>query len=333
MATTKTRGSNQIFWDADIDFNAKKITNLAAPTSANDAANKDYVDARAAGLDPKGSVRVATAAALPACTPAGSGVGKTLTMNAVGVLTIDGVATVLNNRILVKNQAAGADNGIYKVTTEGTAGVAAVLTRATDADSDAEVTAGMWATAEEGTANADNSFILTTNNPITVDTTALVFALFQTLTIADGSVTNAKLADMATKTYKGRTTAGTGVPEDVAVATLKTDLILVKADVGLGNVDNTSDAAKPVSTATQTALDLKLTITNYAVRETPSGTLNGSNVTFTLAFTPVSGTEMLFLNGILQNAGAGNDYTISTVTITMAVAPISTDKMLVTYLK
>mgnify|MGYP001615424069 FL=1 len=254
-------------------------------------------------------------------------------MNAVGVLTIDGVATVLNNRILVKNQAAGADNGIYKVTTEGTAGVAAVLTRATDADSDAEVTAGMWATAEEGTANADNSFILTTNNPITVDTTALVFALFQTLTIADGSVTNAKLADMATKTYKGRTTAGTGVPEDVAVATLKTDLILVKADVGLGNVDNTSDAAKPVSTATQTALDLKLTITNYAVRETPSGTLNGSNVTFTLAFTPVSGTEMLFLNGILQNAGAGNDYTISTVTITMAVAPISTDKMLVTYLK
>lgn len=66
-----------------------------------------------------------------------------------------------------------------------------------------------------------------------------------------------KLSTMASKTYKGRTTAGAGVVEDVAVATLKTDLGLVKADVGLGNVDNTSDANKPVSTATQTALDGK----------------------------------------------------------------------------
>lgn len=78
-----------------------------------------------------------------------------------------------------------------------------------------------------------------------------------TSVIDDDAVTNDKLADMATKTYKGRTSALTGSPEDVAVATLKTDLTLVKADVGLGNVDNTSDAAKPVSTATQTALDAK----------------------------------------------------------------------------
>jgi len=80
------------------------------------------------------------------------------------------------------------------------------------------------------------------------------------LTIATAAVTNAKLANMATKTYKGRTSALTGVPEDVAVATLKTDLVLVKGDVGLGNVDNTTDAAKPVSTAQQTALNLKQNI-------------------------------------------------------------------------
>lgn len=80
-----------------------------------------------------------------------------------------------------------------------------------------------------------------------------------TWTIDNLVVTNAKLANMATKTYKGRTSALTGAPEDVAVATLKTDLVLVKADVGLGNVDNTSDANKPISTATQAALDLKLT--------------------------------------------------------------------------
>ena len=78
------------------------------------------------------------------------------------------------------------------------------------------------------------------------------------LTIANNAVTNAKSAQMATKTYKGRTTAGTGNSEDVAVATLKTDLVLVKGDVGLGNVDNTTDAGKPVSTAQQTALDDKV---------------------------------------------------------------------------
>lgn len=57
-------------------------------------------------------------------------------------------------------------------------------------------------------------------------------------TIAASAVTNAKMANMVTKTYKGRTSAGTGVPEDVPVATLKTDLGLVKADVGLSNVTN-----------------------------------------------------------------------------------------------
>jgi hypothetical protein len=95
-------------------------------------------------------------------------------------------------------------------------------------------------------ANAPTDYIATTDS-----------RLSDTRTPTDASVTNAKLATMATKTYKGRTSSGTGVPEDVAVATLKTDLTLVKGDVGLGNVDNTADTAKPISTATQSALDAK----------------------------------------------------------------------------
>lgn len=73
------------------------------------------------------------------------------------------------------------------------------------------------------------------------------------LTIANSAVTNVKMADMLTKTYKGRTSATTGVVEDVPVATLKTDLVL-------NNVDNTSDINKPISTATQTALNAKFTL-------------------------------------------------------------------------
>ncbi|MCU1430098.1 MAG: hypothetical protein JWL83_4098 [Actinomycetia bacterium] len=99
-----------------------------------------------------------------------------------------------------------------------------------------------------------------THPPSEITGTAVITTdarLSDTRTPTDASATNAKLATMATKTYKGRTSSGTGAPEDVAVATLKTDLGLVKADVGLGNVDNTSDAGKPVSTAQQTALDAK----------------------------------------------------------------------------
>lgn len=168
---------------ADFSMNTHKITSVVNPTSAQDAATKAYADAIASGVDTKDSCRVATAAALPACTAAGSGVGKTLTADANGVLTVDGVATVLNNRIIVKNQATGADNGIYKVTTEGTAGVPFVLTRAIDFDEDAEVTGGAYSFLTEGTVNGDEGWILTTNDPITVDTTALVFTQFSSASV------------------------------------------------------------------------------------------------------------------------------------------------------
>ena len=163
---------------ADFAMNTHKITDVVDPEADQDVATKNYVDAFLSGLDLHASCHLATTAALPACTASGSGVGKILTANANAVLTVDGVATVLNDRILIKNQVAGDDNGIYKVTTEGTAGVAFVLTRATDFDSDTEVTPGAFSFIEEGTANGDEGWILTTNATITVDTTALTFTQF-----------------------------------------------------------------------------------------------------------------------------------------------------------
>lgn len=76
-----------------------------------------------------------------------------------------------------------------------------------------------------------------------------------------------------------------------------------------------------------------LSPSNFVFNEVPSGTINGSNTGFTIASTPTSNTEQVNLNGILQKAGAGNDYTISTNTITFTTAPVSGDVILVSYMK
>lgn len=76
-----------------------------------------------------------------------------------------------------------------------------------------------------------------------------------------------------------------------------------------------------------------LNSTNFVDKEVPSGAINGSNTSFVLANTPTSGTEHVYLNGILQESGAGNDYTIATATLTLATAPLSGEKIRVTYRK
>ena len=76
-----------------------------------------------------------------------------------------------------------------------------------------------------------------------------------------------------------------------------------------------------------------LSPSNFVFEEIPSGSINGSNVTFTISATPTTGTLRLYLNGQRLRSGAGNDYTLSTNTITMATAPISGDVLLADFLK
>ena len=73
--------------------------------------------------------------------------------------------------------------------------------------------------------------------------------------------------------------------------------------------------------------------TNFIDKEIPSGSINGSNTAFTLANTPVTGSEHVYLNGMLQESGAGNDYTISGANITMLSAPLTGEKLRVSYRK
>lgn len=134
-----------------VDVNGARITNVGAPTQATDAVTKSYVDAVTEGLHIHAGVDAATPdtlATLSGGTVTYSngtdGVGATLTLE-IGLSTLDGYTLANGDRILVKNEATAAHNGIYVRTS------ATVLTRATDYDTDAEVAGGDFTFVTNGT--------------------------------------------------------------------------------------------------------------------------------------------------------------------------------------
>lgn len=138
---------------------ASGITLNGTVTSATDATTKAYVDSIVAGLSWKLSVRAATT------------VDGALATAFANSQIIDGVTLVTGNRILIKNQAAPAENGIYTVNATG------APTRSTDADTSAElVNATVY--VSEGSTLQDTGWTQTANSPITVNTTGLVWAQF-----------------------------------------------------------------------------------------------------------------------------------------------------------
>jgi hypothetical protein len=173
---------------ADVSLGNFKITNLATPTLDSDAANKGYVDAARSGLDVKQSVRAASTANV---TVTYSATGGTSTRGQITAApnTLDGVTLAANDRILLKNQTTGAQNGIWVVSTLGT-GANGVWDRATDFDTDAEVTAGAFMFVEEGTVNQDSGWVLATNNPITIGGASGTALTFNQFSSAGGGVTS-----------------------------------------------------------------------------------------------------------------------------------------------
>jgi hypothetical protein len=158
-----------------IDLNNQRGINFGDPSSATDAANKQYVDNVARGLAIKKEVTVATTGALPAGTYSSG--AKTFTVTATGVQSIDGHTLALNEDVLVKDQVTGSQNGLYTVTTAGAVGVSLVLTRRADADSTADLANGLTVTVMQGTTNGDKMYNMTNDTPPVLDTDALTFGV------------------------------------------------------------------------------------------------------------------------------------------------------------
>jgi hypothetical protein len=227
-----------------LNMGSQVISNVQTPSTGTDAVNKNYVDTAITNVTSlftaKGTVRIATTAN-----------GALATAYANGQ-TVDGLALVTGDRILIKNQTAQAENGIYTVNASG------APTRSTDMDVWGEVP-GSWITVQVGTTNADTVWLSTADAGGTLNTTAITFI-------------------------------------------------------------------NPISGG-------GLSASNFVTKEIPSGSINSANVTFTLANTPTAGTEEVFLNGVLQESGAGNDYTITGAVITYLTAPLTGEKLRVNYRK
>lgn len=140
---------------AAVSINSQRLTSLADPTSAQDAATKNYVDMAVQGLDPKQSVRAAS-------------IGNIATLS--GTMTIDGVALVAGDRVLVKDQTTASQNGVYEVS-------ASAWARAADMDAWAELVSA-YLFVEQGTVNADVGFLCTVDGDGTLGTTAVSFVQF-----------------------------------------------------------------------------------------------------------------------------------------------------------
>lgn len=181
--------NNGLVSNGSVSMSSNKISNLADPTTAQEAATKNYVDTSLSAFQPLEAVALASTINYP-----GVLVANVLTITATGAISIDGSTPNASDRVLLKNQTAQAQNGVYVVTGVGSVGVSPVLTRAGDYNTAAEVNSGASIPVISGAVNKFTIWIQTAT-VITINTDALVFSQYganpQNIPISVGAIDGA----------------------------------------------------------------------------------------------------------------------------------------------
>tara|TARA_B100000963_G_scaffold328429_1_gene316937 strand:+ start:168 stop:1793 length:1626 start_codon:yes stop_codon:yes gene_type:complete len=201
---------------ASVSLNSQTITNLADPVNTQDAATKGFVEATSQGLDVKDSVKVATTGNITISTALNSGD------------TIDGITLADNDRVLVKDQDTSSQNGIYIVSSSPS--------RSDDLATGADA-AGMFTFVEQGTVNADNGFVCTSNKgSAVVGTNNLTFAQFSgagQITAGDGLDKSGNTLAVDLKANGGLVIESTEIAVDLGASSITGTLAV--SDGGTGS--------------------------------------------------------------------------------------------------
>ena len=292
------------------------LTLNADPTSALHAATKQYVDNLSGGINFHAPCHVATTGNLSATYLNGvSGVGATLTASAVGALSIDSHIPVVTDRVLVWQQTAGLQNGIYTVTDAGSPTTPWILTRATDADNSpaGELLNGDFTFIQQGVTYGGFGFILNTTGTITVGVTAINYVQFNAAQVV---------------------AAGYGLQE-LTPNVLSVDTSLIATVASLGSYLTSASAALTYYPLTNpsgyisgiTSLDVTTALGYTPYNATnPAGYITGItslDVTTALGFTPYDATNpagyitSAALSPYLTSATAASTYVPLTRTLTI----------------
>ncbi len=222
---------------ADVSWGTYKITNLADPSAGTDAANKQYVDSVAQGLNIHDPVAAATPGTTLAVITGGTvtynngtaGVGATLTLqNALTVL--DGYTLATSDRIIVKNEATTANNGVYTIDS-----TKKILTRATDADTTAELNGGDFFFVQNGTVN-DNTGWVIVDKVTTIGTTPVVFSQFS----GAGTYTGSNGVQLVGNDFSGVVASGGGLTVGSSGFAIDTAVVVRKYGANVGDGSATS---------------------------------------------------------------------------------------------
>lgn len=244
---------------------------VPTPSVGTAAANKNYVDNAVQGLSWKQAVRVATTASGTLATAFANG------------QTVDGVTLATGDRILLKNQSTGADNGIYVVAASG------APARAADADSSTDIDA-MTVYVESGTANQDTVWTLTTDNP-TLGSTALVYAQVNGGTVPTATTTTEGKVELATQ---AEAQAKSDTTRAVTPASLAD---FARKYTGLIGDGSSTSIAVTHGLGTQYVTAQIFDASTNAMVECDVTLTSGTQTTFTFAVAPASNAYRVVITG------------------------------------